>query len=197
MSFRSCFLLSSLFVFAFPLAVQEKGNWAALHKLGNSLSVRNDADASNSVAARLISDVGNSFDQPFTDKAQLPSKDFTVLPGLDGRTESPLLADNVLDAAGASRAAWGAGATAVGAGMSYGSGLIDLLFGSAWRVGRKGQTATTAEDTPTTDDEEPCGVTKFKHRNLAWCDYAFPESVAWVRQKGICVGGFPSRLFSY
>lgn len=131
---RSCFLLSNLLVFSFPLAVQKEENSVTLPKTDEAFSVLDEGDPSKDLSSTISmsqnSDGRNSFDQPLLpDKVQLlstlnqpPSKDSTGLPGLIPSSGSSLLAQSITDEIpGLS----GAGA-AFGAGLA---GSLDLLWG--------------------------------------------------------------------
>lgn len=128
MRFRSWFLLSSFLVFGFPLAVRK------VHDLDETLSIRNDADASKSFTATpfrsLTSNAGNVFDQPLADKAQplstqnqSPSGSSAGLSNIVPSTGSSLIADNVFDGSGS----WGSGVS--GAAAAFGAAALDLLGG--------------------------------------------------------------------
>ena len=100
MHFRSCFLLSTFSVFAFPLAVSNEGNSDALDSLDKALSVPGDTGTRTQAPSTTDDlDAGNIFKQPLLEGAQklstetqppsIPSTGTSILAlAGDGNTET-------------------------------------------------------------------------------------------------------------
>ena len=220
MHFRSCFLLSTLWVFGFPIAVPKKGS------LDDASLVRDDAlfsedfsdalitspPSTGPLSASLTSGGGDIINQPVSDRAKQPSDS----------SGSTLLAQNAYGNGAGVDPITGIILGGLGAGIGLllnGISDVNQRFqgdhttkvkdtdlnsfkktppsendeaGAATQPGRA--TPNTATDTGKTDAGGPCPPEEFADRIVPWCDSGTPGNIGLIKGTTlITVIGYPCR----